>query len=124
MSSQNDHGFRTFVAGGAIPAHRRVKLDATVNQVVLAGAADDSIGTTGVTTGDIVAGDPVTVKLHNAPGTHKGEANEAIALHAVVYGGADGKFSATDPTGTSERWIALQATTADGDIVEYLRTVH
>lgn len=115
------HGTKTFIATSAITAHRRVELTSSSGTAVEhAAAGDNSIG---VALHDAAAGDQVAVRLFNAPGTVIIEAHEAFAVGATCYGAAAGRFGDTDPTSTTERYVALEAATAQGDLIEAIRTV-
>lgn len=116
------NGIKTFYAGEALAARRRVKIDtsspATVTdppEVVYADAGEDYIG---VTEYAAASGELVAVKLVNAPGTFEicCDIGSAIARGTVLYGAADGKIS--DTSSGSAQGIALQAGAADGDIIE------
>jgi len=122
MSSVNY--IKTFYAGEALAAKRRVKIDtsspATTTdppEVVYADAGEDFIG---VTEYAAASGALVAVKLINAPGTFEicCDIGSAIARGTVLYGAADGKIS--DTSSGSAQGIALQAGATDGDIIECL----
>lgn len=107
---------RSFPSTAALAKYARVKRSAGV--LALAGATEVELGhlqqQTFATTDSINA----LVNLRNSQGTQKGIADGAIAQDATVYRAANGKISATNnghPLGT-----ALDAATADGDIIEYL----
>jgi Uncharacterized conserved protein (DUF2190) len=121
MSQQNDTGFKGFLASAAIAQYARVKM-----------ASDGTISTAGLTDKEIgiaqnqafAAGDQVNVKLRNAPGTHKMIAGAAITRGAPVAGIASGKIDdALTATGFLSG-TALEAATADGDIIEVLYNQH
>lgn len=117
MSQQTENANKTFTAGEALEAYRRVKLsDGTT--VVYAGADEPAIG---ITQKAAASGATVTVRLLNAPGTFKMTAGAAIAANKVVYGLASGKIDdlATGVPGVAIG-VALEAATADGDIIEVL----
>ncbi|MEN6424021.1 MAG: capsid cement protein [Phycisphaerales bacterium] len=103
---------RTFTAGADLAAHRRVKLSGT--SVVYAGDEEDAIG---VTEFAALLGEDITVRLINTGGTFEVTAAGAIAAGGAVYPAADGKVEAT---GTNAKGTALDAATADGDIIECL----
>lgn len=107
---------RTFAAGEALEAFRRVKADSTPGQVVYADAADGD-NWIGTTVEAVASGDPVTVLLRDGHRTFKIEASGAVTAGNKVYPADDGKVSPTairqTPTGT-----ALSATAATGQILE------
>jgi hypothetical protein len=103
---------RTFTAGAALEPRRRVKLSGT--SVVYAGDEEDAIG---VTEFRAALGEDITVRLINAGGTFEVTAAGAITAGAAIYPAADGKVEAT---GTTARGAALEAATANGDIIECL----
>ncbi len=104
---------RAFVANAALGIYTRVKLSS--GKVASAGASDPSIGTLEKAT--FADGDSVAVRLRTAQGTKKMVASVAITSGASVFAAASGKVAAT---GTIFEGIALQAATADGDIIEVM----
>lgn len=115
MSQQNE-GLKTFVAGEALEAFRRVKLDTgSGSSVVYADGGDSFIG---VTQEKVDSGDNVVVRLKTTGKTFKMVAEEAFAEGATLYGADDGKVKDT-ASGTAQG-TALEEATADGDIVEVL----
>lgn len=121
MSQQNDNGVKSFAASAAIAKHARVALaaDGTISQ---AGLAVKDIGT--ALNEAFAAGDMVAVKLTSAAGTHKMIAGEAIAAAARVYTEANGKVQDTAEATAFQWGTALEAATADGDIIEVLPNMH
>lgn len=121
MSQYNDTGFKSFAAAGAIPQFSRVKLgnDGTVD---VAGLTDRDIGT--AVTAALAAGDVITVKLRSAPGTHKMIAIEALAAGALIYTEASGKVQDTAAATAFILGHALEAATADGDVIECMYGNH
>ena len=112
MNSDIQNAVRTFTAGEALSAHRRVKLSGVT--VVYADAGEAAIGVTTQAIANAAAG---PVRLLNAAGTFNVTAATTITAGATVYGADDGKISATasgKPFGTS-----LEAGSAD-DGVEVL----
>jgi len=108
---------KTFLANGALAAHRRVKLTpGTVTdppQVEYAGAGEHAIGVTLYAAAD---GEPVAVKLLNDGGTFELEANGPIAEGADLYGTANGRV---DDAGTGTvQFKALEAASAAGSVIE------
>lgn len=110
---------RTFKAGEALEARRRVKIESgtvtTPPEVVYADAGEDFIGITEYAVAD---GDPVAVKIMTSPGTFEVECliDSAIARGTVLYGANDGRLS--DASSGSAQGIALQAASADYDHIE------
>ena len=112
--------FPTFTAGEALLPKRRVKVESGTTtdpvEVVYADAGEQHIGTTGnETTAD---GAAVSVQPINLTGTQEGTAKEAFARGATLYGAVDGKIQ--DTSSGSAIGIALEAATADGDVVQYM----
>jgi hypothetical protein len=105
---------RCFVAGGAIGQHLRVKFGGST--ISVCGAADPGVGTTEDPA--FASGDQVGVRLRTAVGTRPMVAAGAIAAGAYVYGAAAGKVN--DVVGGVFVGVALEAATADGDIIEVL----
>lgn len=128
MSQQTEHGVKSFQAGADLSGKEfcRVKLDSS-GYVVLAGASEPSIGVLqpAASLGD-GSGAWVPVRLFNAAGTFKMKAGAAITQFAQVTGIANGKID--DVTAVGDAFgvgigIALEAATADGDVIEILPTV-
>ena len=115
MSQRNDSGFKTFTAGAAIDIYSRVKLH-TDGTVLVAGLAEKSIGTLQTAAG--VSGAPVVVKLRTAPGTHKVRVKEAVAIAAPLYTEALGEVQDTAETTAYLEMQALEAATAEDDVIE------
>lgn len=115
MATQNETGWRTFEnTAAALGKNIRVKVD-SAGKVLVSGAANDSIG---VTMEEALASTRVLVKLVSAPGTTLMTAVAAITRGALVYpNDAAGKISATAGAVTAIGY-ALEAATADGDIIE------
>lgn len=121
MSQYTDNNCKTFVADEAIAVHLRVKLDSD-GRVTTAALADKEIGT--AVTPAAAAGDVITVRLRSAAGTHKMVAIEALAIGATVYTETGGKVQDTAATGAFQIGTALEAATADGDVIEVLYGSH
>jgi hypothetical protein len=103
---------RPDTAAGAIAQHLRVK---TTGALVVATASDVELGTMEI---PATAAGPATVRLRTAEGTAKMVASVAITADNPVYAAAGGKVAAT---GTVFVGTALEAATADGDVIEVLR---
>lgn len=112
--------FPTFTAGEALLPKRRVKIESGTTtsppEVVYADAGEQAIGITGnETTAD---GDLVSLQPSNATGTYECTASEAFAINATLYAANDGKIS--DTSSGSSIGLAVEAATADGDVVEWI----
>ena len=110
---------KAFTAGAAIAKHLRVKLSSGVLAVAGAGTSDEPVEIGTIEEAAFAAGDLRSVRMRNAQGTVKMVASAAIAAEAAVYGAAGGKID--DTTSGAAIGIALEAATADGDIIEVLR---
>ena len=120
MSGQYcENGCRTFINGGtALARYTRVKLSSGV--LAAAGLADKELGVL-ARRGD--ASDYAGVLLRTAEGTTPMIAAEAISAGATVFTAADGRVGNT-ATGAFQIGVALEAATADGDIIEVVRNRH
>ena len=119
MSQHVEGPRKTFKAGTALEAFRRVKITdpATSPKTIgYAGAGDQCIG---ITEAYVASGADCAIYLANAQGTRKMTATAAaITGNNVVYAAADGKVAAT---GTVVEGKALESTPgADGDLLEVL----
>ena len=112
-------GAKTFTAGEALIANRRVKLKngstATPIEVVYADAGEIGIG---FTCANAKSGESVAVMPATKTGTFYAEAAGTFAAEANLYGAADGKVD--DAASGSVQFKALEAATAAGDIVEII----
>ena len=106
---------RTFVAGEALNPYLLVKVEADGHVVKAEAVADQPI--VGLTTTASVNAGATTISLVNGGGTAYATANEAIAAGDIVRTAADGKItsSVVDHTRIG---IALEASSADGDVIE------
>lgn len=100
----------TLLAGGALAPYLRVKLTAGV--LVVASSSDDEIGTLGRRA--LAANEAVPVVPRGEAGVRYMVASGAISQYAQVYAAASGKIASS---GTLIRGVALDAATADGDII-------
>lgn len=116
MSQYLDGNTKSFVAGGTIAKHARVKMSAA-GTVTVAGLAEKSIGTA---MNAATSGQDVAVRLRSAAGTHLMIAGEAFAVGALLYSEANGKVQDTAEATAFVEATALEAAGADGDIVECL----
>ena len=121
MSQYIDGNEKSYIADEAIAINLRVKLDSD-GRVTTAGIADKEIGTSA--TPAFAAGDSITVRLRSASGTHKMVAIEALAAGATVYTEANGKVQDTAASTSFQIGTALEAATADGDVIEVLYGSH
>jgi predicted RecA/RadA family phage recombinase len=121
MSQYVDTPTKTFEADAAIAKHARVKLD-TDGKITTAGLADKDIGT--AVDEAFAAGDIIAVRLRTATGTCKMIAIEAMDAGATVYTESDGKVQDTAQATAFQVGTAMEAATADGDIIEVLRNTH
>jgi len=113
MSQQNDSGFKTFTANGAIAINALVRQ--TTTGITTCGITDRAIGT--ATQAALAADDEITVKLITASGTHRVIANAALAAGADAYTAASGKVGASAST-AYRIFMVLEASAADGDVIE------
>lgn len=121
MSQFVDGNHKTFIADEAIAIHLRVKLDSD-GRVTVAGLTDKDIGT--AVTPAFAAGDPISVRLRTASGTHKMVAIEAITVGSRLYTEANGKVQDTAASTSFQIGTALETASADGDIIEVLYDMH
>ena len=109
MTVQSDSP-KSFYSGEALTAYKRVKL-ATRN-AWLADAADYGVG---VTQEQVAISKSVDVRMYDHGGSLKMTASGAISAGAKVYAAASGKIAAT---GTLQIGTALDAATANNDVIE------
>lgn len=116
MSQRDDTGFKTFVSDGAIALYSRVNLnsDGTIGE---AGLAERCIGTL-QTEAALASGQPVSVKLYTAPGTHKVRVKEAVTAGSILYTEAAGEVQDTDQATAFVWGLALETATAENDVIE------
>jgi hypothetical protein len=100
----------TMVAGAALAPFLRVKL--STGKVVVAGDADDELGTTAGRA--LAEDDPIAVIPRGEGGVRYCVAANSFAQFAQMYAAANGKV---DDSGTLTRGFALDASSANGDIV-------
>jgi len=117
-----NQGSRAFTAGEALLEKRRVQIKGgtttTPPEVEYADAGAQHIG---ITDADAASGSIVTVHLRTHPGSAEGVASEAFVKGAVLYGANDGKIA--DTSSGAAIGIALEAATADGDVVEWVQFI-
>ena len=109
----------TFTTGAAVSAKRLVKLSSSEVIHNTASDTDNPIGTSDYAVAD---GDNVAVRLLSEAGSLEMTAAGAIAADADVYTAADGKIQELPASADEYKkiGIALEAATADGDIIEVL----
>ena len=120
MSQYVDSNTKAFTAAGTIKQYARVTLGSG-GTITEAGLAVKDIGTA---MEPAVSGDVISVKLRSGSGTHKMIAIEALAIGATLYTEADGKVQDTAASTSFQLGTALEAATADGDIIEVLYNQH
>ena len=117
MTGSLTEGVLTLQAGEALAARRRVKVESgTVTdpvEVVYADAGEQHIGVCEYAVADAAM---VAVRPRTMSGTQLVVAAGAFSRGATLYGAADGKVD--DAASGSAIGVALEAATADGDIVE------
>lgn len=112
MSQYTEAAVRQFTANAALGQHLRVTTLST-GKVALAEAGQMGVGTMeNVAT---AADELVGVRLNSAHGTRKVVANGAISEGSLVYCASSGKVGSS---GTVSYGVALEAATADGDVIE------
>lgn len=115
MSQQFDSGCVPMVADEAIAKYARVILESD-GKCVTAGLTE--IGDGIAQKEAFASGDVIDVKLWNSGGTFKMIASEALAAAAVLYTESDGEVQDTAASTSFKFAKALEAATADGDIIE------
>lgn len=116
MATENTSGYKDFTAtSSAIAKDTRVKYNSS-GEILVAGVADIWIG---CTVNDIAASGRGTVRLRNSPGTLLMTASAAIAAGAELWATASGQIDDADPgSSTKIGYVALEAATTSGDIIE------
>lgn len=107
--------------GTDLVANRRVKITAAASNWTdgaTVGYADaDDTNWIGTTVGDVTGEGPITVNLRNEP--EKIEVTGAISAGADVFAATNGRGAAS---GSVKIGVALEASTASGDIINYIPT--
>jgi hypothetical protein len=106
---------RTFEASAAVPLHAAVQI-ANTGKVSTNGLATRTIGF--ATRPAFASGDKITVRLLYP--TYKAIAKEAFAIAATLYTEADGKVQDTAESTSLPMFLALEAATAENDVVEIM----
>lgn len=116
MSQYNSTGLKAFTATETIARFAAVKLVASSGTTIaVAGSNEANIG---FSEDAVSSGEVVTVRLKTMGQTFKAIANGAFAEGAALYAMAAGKVD--DISGGTQRYVALEAASANGDIVEVL----
>lgn len=113
MASFVDTNTKAFTAGAAIGQYLRVVLSA--GKLAAASATQQMLGT--LEDASFADLDVRNVRLRTASGTRKMVASEAISAGSPVYAAGSGKIAAD---GSVMEGIALEAATADNDIIEVM----
>ncbi|GJQ59781.1 MAG: hypothetical protein D8M57_13205 [Candidatus Scalindua sp. AMX11] len=112
-------GNLTFTANVALTQGQRVKIKSGSTtspiEVELAGAGEGYIGTV---LAPAAAAAVVAVRPRNDVGSHEMVASGAISAGTAIYGAASGKISSI--ANGAQIGTAIEAATADGDIIEVL----
>lgn len=119
MSQFIDGPTGNFVAGVAIAQFLRVKLVAGKLAISGAGVTDAGNDLGEITQAAFADGDVRAVRFRNSAGTRKMVAAGPIVQGADVFGAAGGKVD--DAASGTAIGIALEAASADGDIIEVMR---
>jgi hypothetical protein len=114
--SQENVGVKTFTATEALEAYRRVKL--TTSSGTAVEYADAGAEFIGITAHKVAIGEMVSVTLRSASRSYKAVASGVLAVGATLYGANDGKVS--DSVSGTAQGVALEAATADGNVIEIL----
>ena len=115
MASQNDNGFKSFLASGAISAYRVVAVQA---DGTITAAANDTKGV-GVLQEDAADANYASVKLWSAPGSFMVAASGSAVTAATSYGVITGGYIGVV---TTARVTALvSAVASNGIITEFVQ---
>lgn len=119
MSGQFTEGVLTLKAGEALEERRRVKVKSgTTTDPVEVEYADAGEQHIGITEYAVASGDMVGIRPRTMPGSKLGVAKSSFSRGATLYGANDGKID--DASSGAAIGIALEAATAEGDIVEFI----
>lgn len=114
MSSQNDIGFKSFLASGAISAY--VAVDVQSDGTIKA-CANGVLGV-GVLQEDAADGNYASVKLWSAPGTFMVAISGTSVTPATTYSIITGGYAGTVTTGNSAFLKGLSAGVASNGLVK------
>lgn len=120
MSQYVDANVKAFTAAGTIKQYARVTLGSG-GTITEAGLAVKEIGTA---LQPAASGDTISVRLRTASGTHKMIAKEALAIGATLYTEASGLVQDTAEATSFQVGTALEAATAENDIIEVMYNAH
>jgi hypothetical protein len=115
MSQKRSTGIVSFVSGGTFPQYARVKYSSG-GTISVCGLTELGIGI--AEQASLVSGQDVPVKLWQSEGSFFMIAVEALAANATLYTEAAGKVQDTAESTSVPFAIALEAATADNDIIE------
>lgn len=122
MASQNDNGFRTFQASGAVSAYKAVTVQADGTITTCAGNADKGVGVTQIDIADAGYGD---VKLWTAPGTFMVQATASAitpgTTYAIVTGGYAGAVNGT--FGPASLTAVQSGVASNGITLEFIKNL-
>jgi hypothetical protein len=116
MTAQNEGGIKAYIATEALAAFRRVRFTAGTSTHVEYADKLDSSNFIGWTLEAAAINDHVAVGLKKSGRTFKATASEVLAAAAALYAADDGKVA--DTASGNRIATALQAATADGDVIE------
>ena len=119
MSVQSGNILTLTNGAGALTRGRFVKLVAGL-VVTTAGVTDEDV--IGVTTDDVVAGDPAGITMITGSQIVEVESSAVIAIGAQVAGSADGRAVTATTAGNVPAGIALQAAAGAGEFISVLLT--
>lgn len=120
MACENTTGYKEMIANGTVTAYAAVKLS-SATQVAVTSATTDVIY--GIAQQTVATTKPVTVKLLTAPGTFKITAAATLSAGSFAYLQATaGKFSTSTSNKAAHTFLVIEASTADGDIIEAVPT--
>lgn len=114
MASQNDIGFKSFLASGAITAFLAVDIQA---DGTIKACANGTKGV-GVIQEDATDANYASVKLWSAPGTFMVQVSGSAVTPATTYGIITGGYAGTVTTGVSAVLKGLSAGVASNGIVK------
>ena len=120
MSSQNDNGFKSFLASGAISAY--VAVDVQTDGTIKA-CANGVLGV-GVLQEDAADANYASVKLWTAPGTFMVAISGTAITPATTYSIITGGFAGTVTTGNSAFLKGLSAGVASNGLVKEFSKVN
>lgn len=120
MSQKTEGNSKTFKSGEDLTDDRYkiAKLDGTGRAVLASSATDELIGI--LDDGPENADESVPVLLRSGAGTYKVMVAEAISIGAKVTSDSAAKGVTTTTDKDQVIGVALEASTADGDIIEVL----